>query len=700
MTQSSLLAPKGIAIVGASADEARPGWRAVAALRKLGYAGEVYPVSSKAQEIAGYPTVASLDAVPGSVDLAIIMVRAQAVGSVLRDVAAAGIRSAVVLSSGFGETGEDGALLEEELRSIALENGMDVLGPNCLGFVDLRRSVAATFSTALELARDAVGDVTLVSQSGAMGAAIFGVAQVERLPVSSFVSTGNEAVLSFADIVDRLVQSGPPQAVLGYIEGTADGRDLVRALREARAAGTKVAILKVGTTEAGQRAAQSHTGALSGSDRVWDAALRRAGTARAANPSELLELSMAYSVPHPPAGRRVAILSMSGGAGVMMSDRAQQLGLDTPAPGATTRERLSEQLPGFSALANPIDFGGVYTDPSALISLVETVIDDPGFDAVALFVGLTPGLLGTFESELGRITRMAGKPVVVSWFGGPREGVVALRGLGIPTTTDPVRAMEVLAAMASAAAPLPDDPHLDGAAESVPLLDTWRLGPGRHVLSEETSKRLVASYGIESMREFAVRSAAEADAAALKLGGRVVVKVDAPGLVHKSDIGGVILDVEPVNAGAVYRSVVAAAERAGAAPAGAIVAEQAPRERIELLVGTRWDQQFGPVVLVGAGGTASELQNDTCLDLAPVTAERAREMILSLRCAPLFRGFRGGPCFDLDAAARAVADASVLAATLGPELEELDINPLAVFAAGCRALDAVAIVTRREGKTA
>jgi len=693
-----LLDPRSIAVVGASADLGKPGGRCVQALRSLGFAGEVYPVSSSQEQIAGYRTVPGVDALPDGVDLVIIAVRAAAVPGVLREAGRRGVRHAVVLSSGFRETGEEGARLEREIASVAQELEMSVLGPNCLGFVDVARRVAASFTTALDMtASGVVGDVALVSQSGAMGAAIFGMAQAERVGISSFVSTGNETVLGFTDVVDRLVRAAgtAPPALLGYVEGVDDGRAFIKAIRTARTAGTDVAILKVGTTEAGQRAAQSHTGAMSGSDKVWDAALRRAGARRAHSPSDLLDLAMAFGSAARPVGRRVAILSMSGGAGVLMADRAHTLGLETPVLGEATRRDLAALLPGFSALGNPIDFGGVYTDPTALVRLVRTVADDPGIDTVALFVGLSPGLVGAFEQGLAEVVREAGKPIVVSWFGAPREGLDRLRDVRIPTTSDPVRAMDMIHALVESTAVLPEDLRMSPVTPEVSVtVAALGADAGRTVLSEVASKRLIAAAGLRSPREVAVSSAQEAQLVGASFDRAIAVKVDAPGMVHKSDVGGVALDVEPEEAGAAFRRVVDAASQAGFVATGAVLAEMADVDRIELLVGTRWDEQFGAVIVVGSGGTRSEVDDDVCVDLAPVSPARAREMICSLRSAPLLDRFRGGPVFDVEAAAAAVARASVLAAGLGARLQELDVNPLAVFAdgGGCLALDAVAIM--------
>lgn len=693
-----LLTPRSIAIIGANPDPARPGGRVVAALRSLGYPGAVHPVSDKVREIAGYRCVASLDDLDGVIDLAVVVVRADRVPEALRDCGRRSIRNAVVLSSGFREVGGAGAALEQEIVDVAAEYSINVLGPNCLGFVDIRRKVAASFTTALDYASDVIGDVALVSQSGAMGAAIFGIAQVENVGLSSFVSTGNEAVLGFADIVEELVGDTAPAALIGYVEGMADGRRFVEVMRAARRAGTRTAILKVGRTEAGQRAAQSHTGAMSGSDRVWDAALRRCGAQRAESPSQLLDLAMAYSSGAVPNGPRTAIVTMSGGAGVMMSDRAAELGLETPPLSVATVKRLGGFLPGFSAVANPVDFGGVYTDPKALVRLIETVAEDDGIDVVALFVGLTPSLVNRFESELAAIVQRVGKPVIVCWLGAPAEGLSNLRRARVPTAVDPIRAIDMVHALVASTDLLPRNPSSTLDQAGLTSLLRSIPAPDSGVLAEAASKTLIQAVGIPVTTEVWVSTEADAVAAAADLGERVVVKVDAAGLLHKSDVGGVKVGVPRDDVGGAFRDVTEAARRSGYEPGGAIIAELADQTRIELLVGTRWDPQFGAVVAVGAGGTTSEVAQDVCIDLAPVDADRAREMIESLRCAPLLHEFRGGPAFDVTAAAAAVAAASELASALGPALSELDINPLAVNVEGrgCVALDAAAVVSQED----
>jgi acetyltransferase len=479
--------------------------------------------------------------------------------------------------------------------------------------------------------------------------------------------------------------------LLGYLEGLRDGRAFVRAVRAARSAGKDVVLLKVGTSDAGARAAASHTGAMAGSAEAWAAAFRRAGAMPARGPRDLLDIGVALAGRQRPTGARLGIVSMSGGAGVLMADRASELGLSVPELGSETRARLAEVLPGYAALGNPVDYGGAYGDPEVIAATVRAVAESPEVDMVAMFAGLTPELAGAIEAPLAAIVQDTGKPLVVAWLGGPVEGVRTLRALGVPAYDDPLLAVEMAAALHDSARPLPEDPALPEPDAS--LRDRLRAS-GRRDLAEHEVKALLADRGVPVALERRVASAAEAAAAAAAFGRPLAIKADAPGLVHKSDAGAVLLDVDPAEAGAAYEQVVAAAAGAGHPADGALVAPMAAAG-VELLVGTRWDEQFGPLIVVGAGGVTSEVAHDVQVELAPIDATLAREMLSRLRMAPLLDGFRGAPPADVEAAANAIAAVSRLAADAGDALAELDVNPLRVHPAGegLTVLDGVAIVS-------
>jgi acyl-CoA synthetase (NDP forming) len=688
-----LFRPASIAVVGASPDLQKPGGRVLAFLRKFGFGGELYAINPKYDEIDGVPCFASLDAAPSGIDLIVLLVPASDVAGAIRAAAARGTRAAIVCSSGFSEAGADGAALEAELTRTAAETGVAVLGPNSLGLLDLNGSLAATFSTSLQLdVAPAIGPVALISQSGAMGAAIFGLAQSEGVPVGTFVSTGNEAALGFADYVRYLADSSDLRVILGYIEGVRDGRRLVEAARYARDRGKVVAVLKAGRTDAGASAARSHTGALTGSAAVYDAAFRRAGILEARSPRELLDIAIAFVGGRTSVGDGVGIVSMSGGAGAIMSDRVAERGLNVTTLASETVTRLRDVLPAFTTIGNPVDYGGIYTDSDKIERASRIVLADPQVHALLFFIGLSPLMLGDLDVRLERLLSETDRPIVAAWLGGPPDGVATLRRCGIPAYEDPIRAADAIAALRGGSEPLRPEPEPEKRREPA-----WPAA-AEGELNERETKRLLASYGIPVVDEALARTPEEAAELAERFGGRVAVKVEADGLLHKSDSGAVRLGVSTSDAPNAFLEVVAAARAAGAAVVHGAVVQPMARTGIELIAGLKHDPQFGPVVVVGLGGVASEAIRDVIVELAPLTHAHARAMLERLRGAALLGAFRGSKPRDVDAVAELLVALGRLGADAGARLSELDCNPVVVYpdGEGCIVLDAVAVLSEEE----
>jgi acyl-CoA synthetase (NDP forming) len=698
-----LFRPNAVAVVGATPDLAKPGGRCLRFLREFGFAGDLYAINPKYEQIDDVPCFPEIEAAPPGIDLVILILPAPAVPAMLRRAAACGTRAAIVCSAGFSEAGREGAALEQELIRAARATGLAVLGPNSLGLLDMNGSLAATFSTVLQADFEpAPGPIALVSQSGAMGAAIYGLAQMEGVGVGTFVSTGNEAVLGLADYIRYFAESPDTRVILGYLEGIGDGLNLVAAARYARERGKIVAVLKAGLTEAGARAAKSHTGALAGSAAVFEAAFRRAGILTARSPRELLDIGVACSSDRLPSGVRVGIATMSGGAGAITSDRLAQLGMEVSSLSDETESAMRQLMPGFAAIGNPVDYGGIYTDPDRIESVVRTLAADPNIDSLLCFIGLSPLMLGVLDDRLERIRRDIAKPVVATWLAGPPSGVRSLRERGIPAYEDPIRTADALANMYAAARPLPVEPDRVRSVLAPAVAEL--LQGGREVLGERVTKRLLAAYGVPVIEEWLAKTADEADAIARRLGTSVAIKAEADGLLHKSDVGAVALDVDPARVGEAFDRVVAAARQAASgAVHGAIVAPMAPPGGLELLVGVKRDQQFGPVVALGLGGITSEALADVTLELAPLTKAHARAMCERLRGRSLLHAFRGAPERDLEALVDLLVAVGQLAVEVGPRLAELDCNPVVVYpkGEGCLVLDAAAVlaIPEEDGET-
>lgn len=700
---NKLFNPASIAIVGARSGITKPGGRCLAYLKRFGYAGRVFPVNPKYDEVDGLRCYPNLSDLPEPPELVLLIVAAASVPAELEKAGAAGTRAAVVFSSGFGETGEAGQVLQSKIDVIARRHGMAVLGPNCLGLLDLHSGVIASFSTALTVEVDfSNGPAAFISQSGAMGMAGFVLAQREGARVGKFISTGNEAALGLTDFVDHFTDDASVSLVLGYVEGLQDGRRFVDAARRARRAGKAVGVLKVGRSQAGEMAARSHTGALSGSAMAYDAAFRRAGVLCADTLQDLVDLVVISPGARSANSRRVGIVSMSGGAGVMMSDACSTVGLEVVALAAPTVAALDRVLPEYTSRANPVDVGAVYDDLEAVFACIEAVAADPGVSQLLVFFGMSPLLLGRTEERFAALQRSLGKPVVIAWSAGPPEAIRALREAGVPAFDDPTRAVRAAAALANYGTPL-TGPELDfGDDASGPAAQATRdalrgyIQEGRAALSEREVKALLGLYGVPVVRELLVRSPQEAlDAARTLGGGPLALKAEAPDLLHKSDVGAVLLNVGAADAGAAYEQVVkAAATVVGRDGVRGALLQPMARPGVEFLAGIRYDPQFGPTITVGLGGLMSEVLADVTTELAPIDIECARAMLARLKGSRLLAPFRGAKARDIDAFAQALVALSRFAVDAGPLVAELDLNPIIVHEVcmGCTVVDAAAVL--------
>lgn len=698
---AALFAPRSVAVVGASEDLAKPGGRCLSFLQRNGFPGPIYPVNPRYRALLGLECFDELASLPGSADLVILLVPAAAVGQHLRAAAARGTRAAIVCSSGFGEAGPEGAPNQAELLAVAAETGLAVLGPNCLGLLDLHNRLAATFTTGLMTDTPVQpGAIALISQSGAMGAALFSIAQADGIGFGKFVSSGNEAVLDFADLLDYLADDPSVSLLLGYIEGIGRGRAFVAAARRARAQGKTVVVLKVGRSAAGVRAAQSHTGAMVGSPQVYEAAFRRAGVLAVNDVRTLLDMAVALPGQIRPCGPRVGILSMSGGAGVMIADSCSAGDLLVPAFTPETLATLRGVLPSYAGMSNPVDYGFIYGDPNAIEAVARAVSSDRNVDLVVMFIGLSPNLAGDIEQRLARVQAACRKPLVIAWLGGPRAGIAALRSLGIPAFDDPSRAVQaavqlVRAGLTPPSLAAPEAAGTEPRAQALRAALRRHLAAGRAFIGERDLKPLLAGYGIPVVEEAAVANAAEAVAAARRFGRTVAIKADAPELLHKSDAGAVRLNVEPGEVAGAYEAVVANAALAvgEAGVHGALVQPMAPAG-VEILAGLRFDPQFGPTVTVGLGGVASEALADVVTELAPIDDAIARQMLGRLRGARLLGQFRGTSPRDVASLAKLLVALGAFAIDAGAMLAELDLNPVIVLAdgEGCVAVDAAAVL--------
>jgi acetate---CoA ligase (ADP-forming) len=688
-----LLAPRSVAIVGASADPARIGGRPVRYYREGGFAGRLYPINPNRSEVQGYPAYPSIDALPEAIEFALLAIPAQLVSAALEQCARKGAKAAVVFSAGFAEIGSAGAALQSELTATAARHGIRVVGPNCLGLFNLRAGHFPTFTSLLETERPLPGRVALVTQSGAYGAHLLKLAKARRIGINIWVSTGNEADIDVAAVIEALAADPETDVIACYLEGVRSAPALLRALGAAHDARKPVILMKVGRSAVGAQAAASHTASLAGSDAVFEAALRRYGVERVETTEQMLDLTYALSRARLPRGNRLGIVTISGGAGVLMADAAEREGLAVPPMPEQVQRWLLESNP-LGAPRNPVDITAQAVNDFSLVrDHVAALLEEGGYDCVAAFFTLWPSSTTVgpkLQAALREGTAARGDRPFALVVIAPPDIQAEYEDEGYLLFEDPSRAIAALGAMARMAARFAADPPglppaLPRAVEPVPP----------HRVSEAEAKRLLARAGIALLPERLVRTAAEAAVAFDELGGPVAMKIVSRDIAHKTEIGGVMLDVQSAaDASAAYARIVGAVtEKApGARIDGVMVAPMA-RDGVELIVGARHDPVFGTVILVGLGGVYVEVLRDVVLRVGAVDEAEARRMLGELKGHALLAGARGRPAVDLAAAAQAIAALSVYALANAGRFESIEINPLLVRAAGwgAVALDALIV---------
>ncbi|WP_251862986.1 acetate--CoA ligase family protein [Achromobacter sp. Marseille-Q4962] len=685
---------RSIAVIGASDEIAKIGGRPVHMLAKHGYAGPVYPINPKGGVIQGLPAYASVLDTPAAPELAILAVPAAATPAALRDCAARGVQAAIVLSSGFVEAGPEGAALQAELAGIARAHGMRLLGPNCLGAVNVADRLIASFSIALEEHMPAAGQVGIVSQSGNVGSHTMQSVARRGMGVSRFIATGNEADVDVADGIAALAEDASTRIILCCMETCRNAGKLVGALRMARERRKPVIVLKIGSTEKGQAAAASHTGALTGSDAVIDAVFRRYGALRVRSVEALIDIGHAASLLMPgrlPRSEAVTLVAASGGFGIMMADAMSEAGLALPALASHTQRRIREAVPTAST-GNPVDASAQMSSrPDILLELLGALLDDPSDGTLALFMSLSlynTRLRGVYLEALAQVRASHPDRLLMVISQGPADAVGEINALGIPVFSSIDAAATGLAGLVALG-------RLSAAASEPARLPAAEPVDPAVFRSEFHAKRALGQAGIDVPREFVARDAGEAVRAAETIGYPVVLKIASEDIAHKTEIGGVALDLVDADAvrAAYERIVGSAARHAPRARIDGVLVAPMVRGGTELIAGISRDPVFGPIVMVGMGGIYAEVLKDVAVQAAPVTEDEALAMIRSLKMFPVLDGARGRAKADIGAAARSVARLSEFAFRHRDHIAEIDMNPILVRPQGQGAivLDALMI---------
>lgn len=695
---SRLFCPASIAVIGASATAGKIGSIPIELLRRFGYAGHIYPVNPKGGEIQGLPAYASLSAIDGDVDLAILAVPAALAYDALADARPGQLKGAVAFTSGFAETGEAGRAEQTRLAALAADKGIRLLGPNCLGFMNIRDNVYATFSPAPAGGTVRAGSIGMVSQSGAFGAYAYTMARERGLGLSYWISTGNEADIDVAECIAWLADDPATRVIMAYMEGCRHGGKLKAALAKAQAAGKPVVVTKVGRTSAGAQAAASHTAALAGDDAVYDALFRQYGVRRAHTIESFFNIGYALDVcGHAPADRSIGIMTVSGGVGALMADDAEEAGLALPPLPLSAQQEILRRVP-FAGPRNPVDITGqVTSEPGLLDDAAELMLREGQYGSLLVFLaaaGASEAMWPRFRqfAQKVRETHPATPLAMCSLFNAERRR--ELEAMGCMVFTDPsaaVRALAAIAPPADAQASAVQHDDADKAVRAVSL----PTGP----LSEAGALALLDEAGIPVMPFATANSADEAVASAAHIGYPVVLKIVSADITHKSDIGGVRLNLRDADAvRAAYRDIRASVERnaPGAAIEGVMVAPMIAGG-VECILGVQRDPVFGPVVMFGLGGVFVETMKDVSFRLAPFGEDEARRMIREVKARALLEGARGRPVADVDALARALARLSQFAVAMESQIDAIDINPFVAMPEGKGALALDAVVVRRAG---
>jgi acetate---CoA ligase (ADP-forming) len=703
------LSPHSVAIIGASPEAHRIRGALFHLLRKNGFPGAIYPINPSYQEIGGLPCYPTVTAIGAPVDLALVAIPAAAVLEALEACATAGVKYAIIISSGFAEDGIAPSDLQDRIAALARRTGMRICGPNAEGFHNDVDRVTATFSPATD--RDAATGIApvlprrigIVAQSGGMGFALYNRGSAMGLSFSIIATTGNEADLTAADFLDHLACREDTAGILLFLETIRDPVTFMSAATAARDAGKPMVAIKVGRSAVGKAAASSHTASMAGWDVAYDAMFRLCGVTVARDIDEALAFTAAMLTNPPARGPRVVVVTVSGGAGALAADAMSSVGLEMPELSAATQSQIRTFIPTYGATRNPVDLTAGGAQGGGLLRTIELLSRDDEVDQIVVAVSLSNSTRVSFDTDgLRTLLQEQRKPILFYSYTLP-SAFARMRlieaGAPIYSSLDALAgAARALAAQGERQMPVP---------QALPLSEkvAARLAPASGALAEHEAKALLSAAGIGVPVGLLVRDEQELDSIAARLGYPLAVKIQSADILHKTEAKGVRLGVGDIKAlRDAYRGVRTAAEQYDAkARIDGVLIERMAERGVEMIVGIIRDPTFGPVVMVGAGGVTAELFKDTSYRLAPVDESEAVVMLRDLRSAPLLQGFRGAPKADVQALALLISRLSWFAYAARDRILELELNPVIVHAdgRGCSIADALIVLApTEEGRVA
>jgi acyl-CoA synthetase (NDP forming) len=698
-----LLNPKSIAIIGVSNDPSRIGGRILRYLRNHGYLGDIFPVNPKHDQIEGikcYPDIASI---PSETDVALVAVPEQSVLAVLEEAGKTKVKSAIVYSAGFSELGEKGRIKQEKMKQVAEESGMMVCGPNCVGIIGFHNKTAMSFSQFLDIPRLIPGEIAFISQSGALGGAILNRIQDRSIGISYFVSTGNEAVLESSDFIECLLDDPNTKVIMALIEGLRDAEKFLRVADLALKRKKPILAMKIGKTESGGKAASSHTGSMTGADSVYDAVFKQKGVIRVEEVEDLYLTAATLAKCHLPRGKRVGIITTTGGGGVILTDKLVEMGLDLPELSPGTVAKLSETKASFGVVKNPLDLTAqVVNDPLLFPKSIETFTQDENFDMIIVALAMVAGERSRERaSYIIRSAALTDKPILTWWASGSlsNPGMKMLEESRVPIFTSPHRGIKALQSLVRYSDCLKNG--MDGASTAYSITAEDRLKVEKllrtssRILTESEGKEILSCYGISVPKERVGRNLKETKGIASEIGYPVALKVVSPEITHKTEAGGLKLNIRNEDdLGKAYDKITKDVRnhKPDAEIRGMLVQEMVPPGR-EVIIGVIQDPQFGPMVMFGLGGIFVEILKDFSLRHAPLKERDAREMVREIKGYKILEGVRAEKRSDQEAIVRALMAVSQLAVDFKESFSEIDVNPLVVYpeGGGLKAVDCLFI---------
>ena len=694
---SSLLYPASVAVFGASRTPGKVGYEVVANLKEGGFEGPIVPVNPTADEILGLPCFPNLKAYGKPIELGVIAVPTKMVRAAVEDAIHAGAKAIVVITAGFKEVDAEGAEMEHEIERLCTSRGVKLVGPNCLGVINTDHAMNASFASHMPRA----GNISVISQSGALLTAILDLAASRDLGLGKLVSMGNKAQLDETDFLTALATDEQTKVIVGYLESIASGDDFIRAAQQATTH-KPVIVFKAGTTTAGVKAASSHTGSLAGADVAYGAAFVRSGVIRADTFESMFDYATAFAMQPLPKGDRVAIITNAGGPGIMAADAVENAGMQVSPLGGGAATALASKLPAAASVGNPIDVLGD-ADPERYVMAVDAAQDDPEIDAIVVI--LTPQAM-TRPAETARAIAAASrgeKPVLASFMGGAdvMPGRAELTAANLPDYPSPERAVSALRAMVDYAKWLDRPPRVITRfgvnRRRVERIIRRHLKVGQLQVGEAQAKAILDAYDFNVPPGQLAMTADEAVDVAERIGYPVAMKIASPDVIHKSDLGGVKLNLGSPDGvrDAFDLMMMRIPQRVPTARIDGVYLESMVGRGREIILGMTRDPQFGPMLMFGLGGIFVEVMKDVTFHIAPITKEESLQMLRSTKSFALLKGVRGQASVDLDAIAEALQRISQLVTDF-PQIVEMDINPFIVGTVGSESIAADARITLQE----